>query len=107
MSSGTAASSSSGAQVIYQANVLLLASQCISVLSMEALQATLEPYHVFPQAGQTEVAGNIVRMARGSKFALVGYPEGDPEFNLKKDRCPIRCIRLNTCLRALEARKLT
>ncbi|KAF8584457.1 phenylalanine ammonia-lyase [Ramaria rubella] len=95
---GTAASTSAASQVLYDANVLLLAAQCVSVLTIEALRANLEPFQPFPHVvarphpGQIEVAANIARMARGSKFAFEEYPEGDPEFKLRQDRYHIRCI---------------
>ncbi|KAF8500055.1 L-Aspartase-like protein [Gautieria morchelliformis] len=95
---GTAASCSAAAQVIYDANVLLLAAQCLSVLSIEALRANLEPFEPFPHAvarphpGQIEVANNIARMTKGSKLAFADYPEGDPEFKLRQDRYHIRCV---------------
>jgi phenylalanine ammonia-lyase len=94
--SGTAASCSAAAQVIYDANVLLLAAQCLSVLTIEALRANLEPFRPFPHVvarphpGQIEIANNIVRMAKGSKLAFADYPEGDPEFKLRQDRYHIR-----------------
>jgi phenylalanine ammonia-lyase len=94
--SGTAASASSAAQVLYDAFVLLLAAQAVSVLSIEALRANLEPFEPFPHTharphpGQIEVAENIRRMATGSKFGFVEYPEGDPEFLLRQDRYHIR-----------------
>lgn len=81
---------------MYDANVLLLASQCISVLTIEALRANLEPFKAFPHVvarphpGQIEVASNISRMAYGSKFAFAEYPEDDPEFRLRQDRYHIR-----------------
>ncbi|KAF8524132.1 L-Aspartase-like protein [Hysterangium stoloniferum] len=98
---GTAASSSAAAQVLYDANVLLLATQCMSVLTMEALRANLEPFKPFPHVvarphpGQIEVADNILRMANGSKFIFDEYPEGDPEFKLRQDRYHIRHLNIS------------
>ncbi|KAF9070284.1 L-Aspartase-like protein [Rhodocollybia butyracea] len=95
---GTAASASAAAQVLYDANVLLLAAQGLSVMTIEALRANLEPFESFPHAvarphpGQVEIAANIARMANGSKFAFKEYPEGDPEYLLRQDRYHIRCV---------------
>ncbi|KAF5392073.1 hypothetical protein D9757_003319 [Collybiopsis confluens] len=94
---GTAASASAAALVLYDANVLLLATQALTVLSMEALRANLEPFRPFPHVdarphpGQIEMAANVVRMAEGSKFVVREYPEGDPEFLMRQDRYHIRC----------------
>ncbi|KAF9058895.1 L-Aspartase-like protein [Rhodocollybia butyracea] len=95
---GTAASASAAAQVLYDANVLLLAAQGLTVMAIEALRANLEPFEPFPHVvarphpGQVEIAANIARMADGSKFAFKEYPEGDPEYQLRQDRYHIRCV---------------
>ncbi|KIK52489.1 hypothetical protein GYMLUDRAFT_265408 [Collybiopsis luxurians FD-317 M1] len=94
---GTAASASAAALVLYDANILLLAAQGLTVMTIEALRSILEPFQPFPHVvarphpGQIEIAENITRMAEGSKFALKEYPEGDPEFLLRQDRYHIRC----------------
>lgn len=94
--SGTAASASSAAQVLYDALVMFLAAQCLSVLAIDALRANLEPFEPFPHThsrphpGQIDVAANIKRMARNSKMCFEVYPNGDPEFLLRQDRYHIR-----------------
>jgi phenylalanine ammonia-lyase len=96
LNSGTAASASAAAQVLYDANVLLLAAQGLTVMAIEALRANLEPFEPFPHVvarphpGQVEIAANIARMTNGSKFAFKEYPEGDPEHLLRQDRYHIR-----------------
>ncbi|KAF8532570.1 L-Aspartase-like protein [Gautieria morchelliformis] len=94
---GTGPSCAVGALALHDANLLLLASQVLTALAVEALVGTPESFDPFihatarPHPGQVEVARNERTLLTGSTLAR-WYDESDPlaEHVLRQDRYGLR-----------------
>lgn len=93
MVNGTATSASVAALAIHDAMLLLLLSQILTAMSVEALCGTDESFHPFfskvrPHPGQVESASNILHFLSSSK--LVEVNDGSAAFSQRQDRYSIR-----------------
>lgn len=71
---GTAASASVASLVLYDCNQLVILSQALTAMGVEAMRGTAESFHPFiaaarPHEGQTEAAANILGFLSGSHLA--------------------------------------
>lgn len=71
---GTAASASVASLALYECNHLVLLSQALTAMGVEAITGSAESFHPFiaevrPHRGQIEVAANILDCLHGSKLA--------------------------------------
>ena len=92
---GTAVSASAGALALHDAHGLMILSQVLTAMGVEALRGSAESFDPFfskirPHPGQTEAARNIDRFLQGS--ALVSDDDHDYENSdtLRQDRYSIR-----------------
>lgn len=71
---GTAASASVASLALYESNQLMLLSQVLTAMGVEAMRGSAESFHPFiaaarPHKGQIEVAANILDCLSGSRLA--------------------------------------
>ncbi|MCJ1469511.1 hypothetical protein MMC07_008144 [Pseudocyphellaria aurata] len=92
---GTSMSTGAGALALHDAHCLLVLSQVLTSMCVEALQGTSESFDVFfgqirPHKGQFEVARNIKGFLAGSKLAIRPGHEKVDDSSLRQDRYAIR-----------------
>lgn len=89
ISNGTAFSASAACLVAHDAHMLLLLSQALTSLTVEAMLGQVQSFDAFiheicrPHPGQVEVAKNIRAMIEGSRLAI--HIEQDKNLNKDKD----------------------
>lgn len=92
---GTGPSCAVGALALHDASLLLLASQALTALAIEALCGTPETFDPFlhdtarPHPGQIEVSRNCRVLLAGSSLAR-WHDETNPEHTLRQDRYGLR-----------------
>lgn len=92
---GTAASASVGSLALHDAHGLLILSQVLTAMGVEALRGSAESFDPFfskirPHPGQTEVARNIDRFLLGSQLISDDDHDYENSDNLRQDRYSIR-----------------
>ena len=92
---GTAASASIGTLAIHDAHGLLVLSQVLTAMGVEALRGSAESFDPFfsrirPHPGQTEAARNIRHFLQGSKLVSDDDHDYDNSDTLRQDRYSIR-----------------
>ncbi len=95
MINGTAVSASVVALALHEANHFVVLSQILTAMTTEALLGCAGNYDPFisaarPHSGQTEVAENIRRFLRASKFARLDGDERVEKHQLAQDRYATR-----------------
>lgn len=86
------------AEVLYQGNIGIVLTQALVAFSVEALEGRLESFHplihdqCLPHVGQREVARNIRKFLKGTKFAITELEMSRDfrEGKLKQDRYGLR-----------------
>lgn len=92
---GTSVSTGVGALALYDAHCLLVISQILTSMGVEALRGTTESFDAFfaeirPHKGQSEVARNIRGFLAGSKLAICNDHEAVDDGSLRQDRYATR-----------------
>ena len=92
---GTAVSASVGALALIDAHGLLVLSQVLTAMGVEALRGSAESFDPFfstirPHPGQTEVARNIDRFLHGSQLVSDDDHDYENSDTLRQDRYSIR-----------------
>lgn len=92
---GTATSAAAGSLALFDSHNLVLLSQVLTSMSVEALLGSYGSFHPFiakirPHQGQTEVAANIRFLLQSSKLARGLGVDDSRDFGLYQDRYPLR-----------------
>lgn len=92
---GTSVSTGVGALALHDAHCLLVLSQILTSMGVEALRGSTESFDPFlgkirPHKGQLEVAHNIKGFLAGSRLAISTDPGGVDDGSLRQDRYAIR-----------------
>ena len=92
---GTAVSASVGSLALHDAHGLLILSQILTAMGVEALRGSAESFDPFfstirPHPGQAEAAHNIRRFLQGSKLVSDDDHDYDNSDTLRQDRYSIR-----------------
>jgi len=92
---GTATSAAVGSLALFDSHNLVLLSQVLTSMSVEALLGSYGSFHPFiaqirPHQGQVEAAANIRFLLQGSQFARGLRVDDDRNVGLYQDRYPLR-----------------
>ncbi|KAL8747489.1 MAG: hypothetical protein Q9190_000656 [Brigantiaea leucoxantha] len=92
---GTATSAAAGSLAMFDSHNLVVLSQILTSMSVEALLGSYGSFHPFlaqirPHQGQTEVAKNIRSLLKGSHFVRGLNLDDTRDIGLFQDRYPLR-----------------